>query len=584
MSWTPPLHADLSPWPTSTHRWWASTTWVAQSYPSLLCRAQKVFHQAGWAMSPSEADAIQQDLLPLVSHAPGASIIELTALREQVGRLRRARPGVGLEPLELTVIALDVTNRFLAGNPFVEAVDAMGWQRVPSAHASFAVELGLLARQWRIGQNDVPPPNAPVAAGLGRVLAVAQRVANAREDFAWARELHRTKKQKHDRGARWMGGGFKYLLEMLERLPRTEPCNLAVYETIADEADADLRASVEHAIAVFVETLRSPELAASAALRAAIRRVVSGDDEGAFERGKEAFERMIAVHDRFGACCAAVLLGSIREHDSGELARWIEHALRWARGHETKEVQLLLLQVLGAARKGSGDHIGERRLFAEARRLVADDPEAWEALSASWRGEHGLPEEEPDDPEQGARKPPTLPPGLEQLGRALDGGALTEAYALLGAYIGELLESHADGAVVHMLLGHIEQLGDGRSKKLDLLRAWSCAAVTELVQHDHELWCTSKAMQLDLEDRLGVTEELIMVGAESLQLSILLLDLVDEPLVGVEGFELPPPLEPGGRAMQCIAEAEHAMQQGQTQRARFWIDRAQLYRARMAEA
>lgn len=153
---------------------------------------------------------------------------------------------------------------------------------------------------------------------------------------------------------------------------------------------------------------------------------------------------------------------------------------------------------------------------------------------------------------------------------------------MLGAYIGELLEIRDDGAVVHVLLGHIAWLADEQSNELALLRAWLCAAVTELVEDDHEIWCTSKAMQLDLEDRLAMTEELITASAEPV-LWASLIELIDDPLV-VEQLGPPPKLEPRDRAMHCIAEAEHAMQQGQTLRARFWVDRAQLYRSRMVEA
>jgi len=627
MSRISPISADLSPWATSTQGLWVSTTWVAQSYPSLLHRARAVFQQVGRALSPDDADAIEQDLLPLLSSSPGAGAFELSALREYTGRLRRARPGAGLERLELAMVALDATNRFIAGNPLVEAVDVMKWQRVPLEHAGFAVDLGLLARLWRIGQNDVPwAAKRQVTTGLGRVVAIAQRVAGVMGDLDWPRELHRA---THELGARWMGGGWKYLLEILGRLPQTEPRNLAIYEALADEADADSRAPVEHSIAVFVETLGSSRLAASTALRAAIRRVVSGDEEGAFERGKEALERMRAVGDPLGACSAAVLLGWIRRHDASETARWIEHALGWARGHETPELQLRLLYTLGLECRKAGEDIGQRRAFEEARKLVADHPAALtmedqldllyalglerrragddlgqlrtfeeacklapdypgvlEELWAIWEGKHEPARNDPEAPEHEARKPPTrteaasLPPALQQIGNQIDECALMAAYEALGAHIGELLEDHDDDAVVHMLLGHIELLDGDQTTELRLLRAWLCAAVTDLVEDDHELWCTSKALQLDLEDHVGVAEEqMVMAWARpDRRLTVL------EERFGLVWLDLRSTLDPRARALQCIAEAKHAMQQGQGQRARFWVDRAQRYRTRMEEA
>lgn len=594
MSWTPPFEADLSPWSISTDDWWAWTSWVAQSYPSLLRLGRKVFQQVGSASSPSDAGAIERDLLPLLSSRPGACGPELAALRDYIGRLRRAHSDAGLERFELALVTLDATNRFLAGNPFVEAVDAMQWQRVPPEHAGFAVDLGLLARLWRIGRNDVPKPHEDMAVGLRRVVAIVQRVAGVMGDLEWPRELHRaTHAATHKQGARWMGGGWAYLFEMLGRLPQTDPRNLAIYEALADEASEDSRASVEHAIAAFVEALGSPQLAASTALRSAIRRMVRGDEEAAFDQGKVALERMAAVGDPRGACCAAVLLGWVRRHDASELARWLELALRWAPGHETTEVQLALLGVLISKHEETGNDIGQRRVLEQARKLLASDPETWQKLSDMWDEEEEEPEPDSDDsdePEREAGKPPTraestpLPPAFEEIGRELRREAFTTAYAMFGAYIGDLLESHDEGTVVRTLRGHVAALDDRLSIAQDLVKAWLCSAVTDLVEDDHEVWCTAKALQLDLEDRLGVTEELIMAGARPKRRSFLLGGLLLDNPFALAPFGEQWALDPRGRAMQCIAEAEQAMQRGQAQRARFWVERAQRYRKLMDEA
>lgn len=575
MPWTDLLeNVDLSPWPTSSYGWWASTTWIADSHPSLARRAKVVFEKAGLSLRPHLhalptklwSQQISKDLLPLMSLGPGAGGFELSALREHVRRLRLAHDEVGLERLELATAVLDATNRFLAGNPFLAAVDAMPWGRIPHEHADFAVDLGLLARQWCIGRNDVPPAVESMKVGIDRVIAFIHRELGITGDLRWNRELERATSEL---GTKRMVGGWAYLLGMLERLPPMNPRNLEIYEALADELHEDRRASIEQAIAVFVDALGSPGPKASAALRAAIRRVISHDEVGAFERGNDAFQRMIGIGDHRGACCAAVLLASICKHDTEELGRWLEQSLDLARKHETDVVQVQLLCITALHKKDVGDEIGQRRLLEEAHELTDIGLEIWRELSVIWQQDRTPP----------ARAKASLPAELDQIGRELRQGAWRSAYETLGTYIGELLESHDDDAVVHILLGHVAQLDEQSSIALELLRAWLCAAVTELVEDDHETWWKYKALQLDLEDRLGVTEDLVVVGARPDRRSTLL-DFFETITEG-EWPDQRSHLDLRGRATQCIAEAEQAIRQGQTKRARFWVERAQRYRSLM---
>jgi len=579
--------------------WLDLSRWILATYPGHRVRENRVFAHLVEGLDDQEQANARHALRAMVRGPKSAG--DLQGLQRYVERVRRAHPDPRLEQLEFMVTMIDAAHRLGTANPFVDAVESMGWSRVPVQYASMAVELGILVcSRVRIralassipmaefadsmddhegdefalmgfsgdeGWKDLfgvdggldPEPDPLSMDPAGRLAMLVDRIAGApprldgRPDpsFPVVAALRASR-------IRSVPG---YLLEMLERLPRTEPRCLEVYELIADTAEDSQLSSSERATEVFVRATGSAQLAAHSKLRAVVRRFFRDQPEEAVARGLEAFHAMSELDERAGACLAASVLSHPRvQRGDASPIEWLERAVTLARDHEHPLFQMLLLGPLLDAHREAKDELGIRRVTTEMQALARRHTELCDLA------EPGLERE----PSTGQSLSTTAAPAdLHAVQRFIDEGRVGEGYEALNDHLGELLESHPLEALVERLADYVQH-----DMVHGVLEAWCCAAIAELVDDD-EQWSVYKLRQLTIEDRVGLTETMLDAGFDYVPSGLGELDDMEE-----DG-DRPQRLDPRGRAAHCIVEAEQALGNGAPARARFWATRAQFYRDRI---
>ncbi|MCH9680713.1 MAG: hypothetical protein K0V04_04695 [Deltaproteobacteria bacterium] len=572
--------------------WLESSRWIAQAYPSVATRHQRIVDgiSAGW--SDEQRTALEHAARDLLRAEPDPG--GLAGVQAYVAQLRRDTPAPQLTALDFALTMLDAADRLMSAHPFVHAVEAMGWPRVPAELAPLAIDLGVLVRLRSHPSSLASPiplveddallaeeafdellsPSETRAlfeeeAGAPhhehhahrpaqQLAALAERVASVTPRLDARRELER--RVDAPVGEHLVEEFPRFLLEMLERLPHSEPRCLELYECIADLAEPDTVTSIEQAALVFARTTRGAGVEANARLRAALRRMAWGGHEEASALATEAFAAMSEVGDRVGACLAASVVGhQLQYEEPHESMQWLEQAVSIAREVETPRYRMVLLVELVEACGRCGNEIGQRRAWQEARVLAQSVDELGEEFGAVWAAEIELelpPEEEVDAQ---VRAPP--PAVLREILDGIFDHGMTVGYGRLNAYLGALFEEHDRPTVLQRLAGHVD---DGEAD--GPVEAWLCAAISELVDDDHERWSHYKSLQLRTEDRLGITPTMVRTGAD------------DRALVVAASQAS---LHPRQRAVQCIGEAEDALQHGAGDRARFWAERARDYRSKM---
>lgn len=568
--------------------WLVHSQWAQDTFPSPEHRERWVLDHLMPELDEARRAIVRRSLASIL--ATDGVLPGLDVLCRHVHDLRVGLDVPVLAPLELALVMIDAARRHLAPNPFLHAVDAVGWVRVPEALAEVALELGLAVRARSHGMSTSPaiptageeePANEEpdheiivpdsdevgelsetvvgyrahrraVAAhrslvSLGRL---AEAIAGSEARIDWRRELGWG---DHGRvGGHRIHDVPRMLLGMLEQLPRTEPRCLELYELIADTAGPDLRDSVERSARVFAESLGGARRLASVTLRAAVRRLALGDHEDAVVSATQAFAAMTAAGDRRGACIAACVLGhELADDEPTESIEWCERALGLAEGVETPELRSVLLVALFDGYSEAGNELGQRRVLERARAMQQEHPDldGLVELLEAWSEEPEL-ELDSEPPKVLVR----LPKALLEADELLLVGNRRAGSERVSAYIGELFESHEQDEVVEVLTTLVDGMGNDRA-----VRAWLSEAVAELVEDDFERWRVYKTIQLRARDHFHVLDDPDEIHVPELGTVVRSLALF--------------------RTRSCIAEAEQALADGATARAQFWVEQARYYRA-----
>ncbi len=572
--------------------------WVIATYPGYRIREDRLFAPVVEGLGDQERQEAWHALRAMMRGPRSAGDVQ--GLRRYIGRVRRDHPDPRLERIEFIVAVHDAAYRLGAANPVVDAVESMGWSIVPAPYASMAIELGLVIYSrvqdtgvvpipmadisdckdvlsdvelilmdfpgdegwndlfgvdWGLDPDSDPWPTHPI----GRLATLVDRISGARPRLDGRPELS-TPDDLSIRASRF-GNVPRALLEMLECLPRTEPCCLEVYESIADTTEDTHLPSVERAAAVFVRTLGSPELAARSKLRAAVRRSLRNQPGDAIALGIEAFHAMSELGDREGASVAASLVSLSQMTMVGASPiEWLERAVSLARNFEHPLLQIVLVGSLLDALRETKDELGIRRLVKQGQALARMHVELEEILPMFEAAADAEPEPEPE-PEPDL---PDVAPDLCEVQRLVDEGRIGEGYEALSDRLGILVESHPLETIVERLVDYVRH-----GKVHGALEAWCCAAIAELLDDD-EQWSVYKLRQMTIEDDIGVSETMLDAGFDYLP-----------ALYERDGGSSRLQLDPRGRATHCIVEAERALGEGAAVRARFWAERAQFYRDRI---
>jgi hypothetical protein len=630
---TPPHDSSRSQFPLGWDGdelgWLATSAWLAASFPSFERRRAALVERVAEHFADDEhalRDA-SVALLDEVSRAPShATTVALVALHDRMHMMPPSTsPGVGA--LHVVVAALASMHQPDAEPPIAAALRCSERTTIPPEHGELAVALTIALPHWydaqMLGLVDVPV--APTNGLDDRDLSQLDREIedyleipgegfrreaggddDARGDTLQRRMLRHLARVAAalsvatgstapmwsptatlaDWLARRSGTGFSalgtitrrhdYFLRLMPLVDHRNPCTLPLYEAYADTCDRAHWEHVEHA-ALALAREASPRATATTLLRAATRRFFARDLAGCRAIAEQAFPALQAADDRDGARFAAGLLARTSAIDDPLAARaWLTTALALL-DRDDLVPRLGVATELTAACEATGDELGRRRASDEVDRIrrsmeperVADLVDGCSRpVDASVEHSYGS-------------------AGFDRVAQLLADSEVVDAYASFSEEIGDLVETIGLDDVVARLRHALElaraaaliALEDDHVPIAATIAGWLCAAIADLLvdpARDDE-WEDARRLQFELEDEYMALPELLFGvegdtdrfdglvegGASDAQLLLVYRSFCATAAVP-----------------RYLAEAERALADGRSRRARFWTERAAVLRQR----
>jgi len=564
-------HAHLpGEWSLKDLGWLLKDPWLTRVYPPFAARRTRLLAniQAALATQPALAGPTLAIVGSVLSHRPGARGTTLAPLAE---RLLEIRVVADTDPLALVhclIVALDVHSRFADANPVRVALQAVRWNRVPAPFVAPVVALAQTLLAWReaamTGKDHALHCAALQLDGqtmdvqLSSLATAAASLAGASASPGWWRDAQA---QGAPIGTCTLAPGNAYLFAIIQVVGPDDPAALPLYEAYADLCAANELRHVEPAALALARRAGAGE--GEVLLRAALRAHMREDTEHASARAQAAFACLPAA-DGAARAFAATLAGlSLAPREPLAAHAWLTTAIALSNTGPPPFQGGLLAQLAGLAER-LGDVVGVRR--------------ARDALQAL-----DLP----------ARKPPVISnkrrpiiPNVEHssgphpdfdvhpIRRMLDQGLVDVAYRYFSEAMVGLLELHTPASAIDVLepcrlvfeaeLSAARKTGDWLQRRVPAtLTSWTCAALADLheLTDDFAGWSRNVQRQLELEDHEHAARE---SGDRDSMFEWLSSEL------GIDAEE---------QTVRCIHAANTALAAGQTAKAKFWMARAQHYRA-----
>ncbi|WAS91253.1 hypothetical protein [Nannocystis punicea] len=538
-------------------QWLNATPWMRAAFPGMAERRRRLL-QAVDSRLQASAPALARPTRAIVGSAladlPGVHHDAVALLIRRLSEIRRIGDSLELQLVHCLIAALDACTPSDDAHPLLAGLRAAGWTAVPSPLVGVVVELALALLQWRQGRRDAPDDAADglldfrgFEVQLHRLAGAAAEQVGAPPGLAWIREV--PAEPAAPRLVRDLPPAAPFLAAALRVVSPEDPRALPLLEAYADECLPDEAEFIEAAVLSLARSSSAGE--GDPYLRAALRAWQRGDPSRADARSEAAF---FAGEDPARRQTAAALLGLLRRRSDPQAARawWLtakalsdDRDDAFVRGlRELLEDPMAPLGLYYLSRPDWREFVVSSSPVPEPPRFVADDGELREIWTSLVREDLGV----------------AYQRFSEALARVIEARDVAETAVIFEARRATWTQ------VMRGLAPDPDVALDARTLTATLA-SWLCGALADLHDHtgDHERWCKYKRRQLALEDEEWAAPEATQKDAGAWVMIS----------VGDKGFDL------AARARHCIEEAQDALADGRSDKARFWTSQASRYRERL---